>query len=112
MGISLAALGALPPSPVFVSELLILLGGLAAGETAVVAIAAVALALGFLGLLHALLESVIGDPGRHRRVRRSRSERPIAALSIALGAGLLAIAVAGVLLPGSAFVEALAKGQL
>jgi hydrogenase-4 component F len=112
MGISLAALGGLPPSPVFVSELLILLGGLGAGETAVVAIAAVALALGFLGLLHALLESVIGDPGRHRRVRRSRSERPIAALSIALGSGLLALTVAGVLLPGSAFVEALAKGQL
>jgi len=112
MGISLAALGGLPPSPVFVSELLILLGGLTAGETAVVAIAAVALALGFLGLLHALLESVVGEPGRPGRIRRSRSERPIAALSIALGTGLLALTVAGVLLPGSAFVETLAEGRL
>src|SRR5439155_14755988 len=39
MGVSLAALGGLPPSPLFVSELLILLGGIAAGETAVVAVA-------------------------------------------------------------------------
>ena len=37
MGVSLVALAGLPPSPLFVSELLILLGGLAAGETAVAA---------------------------------------------------------------------------
>lgn len=112
MGISLAALGGLPPSPVFVSELLILLGGLSAGQTVVVVVAAVALALGFLGLLHALLEGVIGEPRRRSRVRRSRSERPIVALSIVLGAGLLALTVAGVLLPGSALVDALAEARL
>ena len=112
MGISLAALGGLPPSPLFVSEVLILLGGLTAGETAVVAIAAVALALGFLGLVHALLEGVVGEPGRHARVRRSRSERPIAALSVVLGAGLLALTVAGVLLPDSAFVRHSPRGAV
>src|SRR5207249_1219557 len=96
MAISLVALGGLPPSPLFVSELLILLGGVHAGLTAVVAVAAVALALGFLGLLHALIEGVIGEPsGRRRRVHRS--ERPIAALTAAVTAGLVALAVAGVL---------------
>ena len=64
MGVSLGALAGLPPSPLFVSELLILLGGFAAGETAVAAVATVALALGFLGLLHALLEGVIGEPAQ------------------------------------------------
>jgi len=111
MGLSLAALGGLPPSPIFVSELLILLGGLQAGETAVVAVAAVALALGFLGLLHALVEGVVGAPGGGRR-RRHRGERPILALTGALGAGMLAVTVAGVLLPGSDFVAALVRGAL
>lgn len=112
MAVSLGALGGLPPSPLFVSELLILSGGLSAGETAVVSIAAVALALGFLGLLHALVEGVIGEATKRGRPRRSRSERPIAALMIALGTGLLALAVVGVLLVGSPFVETLTTGAL
>jgi hydrogenase-4 component F len=112
MGVSLGALSGLPPSPLFVSELLILLGGIAAGETAVAAVAAVALALGFLGLLHAFLEGVIGEPGQHRRRARHRSERPIAVMTAALGAGLLALTVAGLLLPGSTFVDTLVRGAL
>jgi len=113
MGVSLGALGGLPPSPLFVSELLILLGGIQAGEVAVVVVAAVALALGFLGLLHALVEGVVGDAVPvHRRRRRHRDERPLVALTVALGAGLLALTVTAVLLPGSAFVEALARGAL
>jgi len=111
MGISLGTLGGLPPSPLFVSELLILLGGMAAGETAVVAVAAVALALGFLGLLHALVEGVVGEPGGRRFVRR-RGERPVAVLTAVLGAALVGLTVTGLLLPGSAFVETLARGSL
>jgi formate hydrogenlyase subunit 3/multisubunit Na+/H+ antiporter MnhD subunit len=112
MGVSLGALAGLPPSPLFVSELLILLGGIAAGETAVAAVAAVAPALGFLGLLHALLEGVIGEPGGRRRHARHRSERPIAVMTAALGAGLLALTVGGLLLPGSTFVDTLVRGAL
>ena len=112
MGVSLGALGGVPPSPVFVSELLILLGGIEAGETAVAAVATVALALGFLGLLHALLEGVVGDTGERRRRARHRSERPIAVMTAALSAGLLALTVAAVLLPGSAFVDTLVRGAL
>jgi hydrogenase-4 component F len=94
-----------------VSELLVLAGGIEAGETAIAAVAAGALALGFLGLLHALLEGVIGPADKRPRAA-SRSERPIAVLTGAFGAGLLALTVAGVLLPGSAFIDALAKGAL
>jgi hydrogenase-4 component F len=112
MGVSLGALGGLPPSPLFVSELLILLGGVAAGEAWVAAVAAVALALGFLGLLHALLEGVIGEPAQRPRRARHRSERPIAVMTAALGAGMLARTVASLLLPGSTFVDTLVRGAL
>jgi hydrogenase-4 component F len=106
MGISLVALAALPPSPLFASELMILLGGVAAGETVVVAVAVIALALGFLGLLHALIEGVLGDPAKRRRPSR-RGERRVVALSCAFGAGLLAVTVASAFAPGSALVEGL-----
>ena len=114
MGVSLIALSGLPPSPLFVSELMILLGGVQAGETAIAAIAAVALALGFLGLLHAFLEGVLGDPAprRRRRAAVSRSERPVAILTAVFAAAMLALTVAGVLLPGSDLVETLARGAL
>jgi hydrogenase-4 component F len=110
MGVSLAALAGLPPSPLFLSELLILIGGFAAGDGIVSVIAAVALALGFLGLLHALIEGVVGD--RERRHRHSRSEHMTVALTGALGAGLLALTVAGLELPGSRLVSVLTKGAL
>ena len=112
MGLSLGALGGLPPSPVFVSEVLILLGGLGAGDTAVVIVATVALALGFLGLLHALLEGVIGAPGSGRRPRAHRGERPMAVMTVVIGAGLASLTIVGLLLPGSAFVLTLARGAL
>jgi hydrogenase-4 component F len=112
MGVSLLTLSGLPPSPLFLSELLILLGGIAAGDALVSAIALIALALGFLGLLHALIEGVVGEHARHHRRARSRAERPIIALTAVLGSGLLALTAAGLLLPGSGFVDTLAKGAL
>jgi hydrogenase-4 component F len=112
MGVSLAALSGLPPSPLFVSELLVLLGGVDAGETAVAAVAVVALALGFLGLLHALIEGVVGEPGGRRRPTRSRAERPIAVLTAALGVALLGLAAVGPFLADSDFIATLARGAL
>jgi hydrogenase-4 component F len=106
MGISLVALAGLPPSPLFASELMILLGGVTAGETVIVAIAVIALALGFLGLLHALIEGVLGEPAKRRRPSR-RSERRVVALSCALGTGLLVLTAVSALVPGSALVEGL-----
>jgi formate hydrogenlyase subunit 3/multisubunit Na+/H+ antiporter MnhD subunit len=102
MGISLIALAALPPSPLFASELLIGLGGVDAGEPVVVAVAVLALALGFLGLLHALFEGVLTGTGERRR-----GDRSILALTGVLGAGLLSLTAVAAFLPGSAFMERL-----
>ncbi|HEX6024069.1 MAG TPA: proton-conducting transporter membrane subunit [Solirubrobacter sp.] len=107
MGISLVALAGLPPSPLFVSEVLIVLGGFQAGETAVAAVAILALALGFLGLLHALVEGVIGDPGKRRRPPSRRRERRTVALTAVLASALLALTALSALVPNSALVEGL-----
>ena len=112
MGVSLAALAGLPPSPLFLSELLILLGGVTAGYTAVTAISVVALALGFLGLLHALMEGVVGEPAPKRRSAHRRADRPTVILTAALGAGLLALTAAGLLLPDSDFITTLTRAAL
>jgi hydrogenase-4 component F len=109
VGISLAALAAFPPSPLFVSELLILLGGIAAGELAVTIVAATLLALGFLGLAHALIEGLVGEP-RPRRWRAGRSARQIARLTVVCGVGMLAITVAACFLPGSDPIELFMRG--
>ena len=85
MGVSLGALAGLPPSPLFVSEVLIIAGGFQAGRAWAAAGAAVLLALGFLGLAHALVETTggqgrtgatargAGPPARHCRSPASRS---------------------------------------
>lgn len=102
--VSLVSLGGLPPSPLFVSELLILLGGLAAGQLVVVGIAAVLLALGFLGLAHALVEGVAGDAPAASAHTRS-SELRLRLLTAAVAAGLLALSATGYALPGSRLVH-------
>jgi hypothetical protein len=77
-----------------------------------VAVAIVALALGFLGLLHAFMEGVLGEPAGRAQRRAHRGERRLVALTATLGSGLLALTAAGALLPDSAFVAALARGVL
>ena len=71
-GISLGALAGLPPSPLFVSEVLIVAGGFQAGRAWAAAAAAVLLALGFLGLAHALHR----DDRRQGRAARDAAPRP------------------------------------
>ncbi len=108
MSVSLVSLAGLPPSPLFVSEAMILLGGMDAGLVAVSSAAAVLLALGFLGLAHALLEGLLGErrgPGR----RPSRSAQAIAALAGAAAVALLALTAVAYALPGSRIVEALMR---
>jgi hydrogenase-4 component F len=108
LGISLGALSGLPPSPLFVSEVLIVAGGFQAGRPWAAAAAAVLLALGFLGLAHNLLELLAG------RARRGRAAAPGArAIAVLAGATLvllLALAAAAVWLPGSELAGALAGG--
>jgi hydrogenase-4 component F len=107
MSVSLLTLAGLPPSPLFVSEVMILLGGMDAGLIAVSSIAAVMLALGFLGLAHALLEGLLGEGKRSRRP--TRSVHAIALLAGAAALALLGLTVVAYALPGSDIVDALMR---
>ncbi len=109
MGISLATLAGLPPSPLFVSEILVIAGGFQAGHPWAATGTAVLLALGFVGLAHALIEVTGGRP--HRRDRsRAPGLRPVVGLAGAATVILLALAVAAFWLPDTDIVEALARG--
>jgi hydrogenase-4 component F len=109
MGISLAALAGLPPSPLFVSEVLIVAGGFEAGRGWAAGIAALLLALGFLGLAHALIETTVGRT--RTRLRTPRERRPalaaLAAVSLLL---LLCLTALAPWLPGSELVDTLVQG--
>jgi hydrogenase-4 component F len=108
MGISLGALAGLPPSPLFLSEVLIVAGGFEAGRSWAAAATAVLLALGFLGLAHALLETTVGKARRRAPGRPGlRSLTALAGASLAILLGLSGVAL---WLPGSAFVDALLRG--
>ncbi len=109
LGISLGSLGGLPPSPLFFSELLILLGGIAAGKLAVTLIAAALLGLGFLGLAHALIDGLLGGE-RDRRWRRGRTVRTVERLALVVGVGLIALSASAYLLPGATAVKTLMRG--
>jgi hydrogenase-4 component F len=109
VGVSLASLSGLPPSPLFFSEVLILAGGIAAGELAVVAVAATALALGFLGLAHALITSTAGEPPAGAATGH-RSSRRLGALTAVIGCALMALALAAYALPGSGLIADLMRG--
>jgi hydrogenase-4 component F len=108
LGISLGALAGLPPSPLFASELLIVAGGFAAGRPWTAAAAAALLALGFLGLAHALLETVAGKgPARERTAPGLRAVVLLTGVAVPC---LLALTVAALWLPGSGIARALAQG--
>jgi hydrogenase-4 component F len=107
MGLALGALAAVPPSPLFVSELLIVAGGFRAGHPGAAIAAIVLLALGFLGLAHALIDVVAGK-AHHRAVVPGL--RGISALTGAAAVLLLGLVAAAFTLPGSELVAALARG--
>ena len=108
MGVSLGALAGLPPSPLFVSEVLIVAGGFQAGRPWAASATALLLALGFLGLAHALLEATGGR--RRRRLPGVAGLRQLGALAGVSVVLLLALSAAALWLPGSDLVDALAKG--
>ncbi len=109
MGISLAALSGLPPSPLFVSEVLIVAGGFQAGHPWAASATALLLALGFLGLAHALIETTAGDsPPRERGPLTGL--RGVTVLTCISAVLMLGLAAAAVVLPGSELVDALLRG--
>ena len=108
-GISLGTLSGLPPSPLFFSEVLILLGGIASHQVAVVVIAAVLIALGFLGLAHALIETLAGESHGHRWPS-GRTVRLTGRLAVGLTLGLLALSAGAYLLADSSAGTSLMGG--
>jgi hydrogenase-4 component F len=106
VGLSLATLSGVPPSPLFLSELLVLSGGVAAGLTWASAAAALLLGLGFLGMAHVLVEGLAGRPSGRRPTSR-RGTRDVGVLAALSCAGLLALTAIAYELPGSALVRAL-----
>jgi hydrogenase-4 component F len=109
MGVSLAVLAGLPPGPLFASELMILLAVIDAGLLPVAVVAALLLALGFLGLAHAFLEALLGEP-RSRRVRSVRSSWTVGAMAVGASIALLAMAALAFELPDAALVREAAGG--
>jgi hydrogenase-4 component F len=109
MGISLVALAGVPPSPMFVSEVLILFGGVAAGQLIIVAIASVLLAMGFLGIAHMAIEALGGSPGERRAPGR-RTGAWISGLTGAAAAGLLSLTLVVYTLPYTTIAHALSLG--
>ncbi|MHB8642160.1 MAG: proton-conducting transporter transmembrane domain-containing protein [Gaiellaceae bacterium] len=108
LGISLGSLAGLPPSPLFASEVLIVAGGFAAGRPWAAGVAAVLLALGFLGLAHTLIDTTVGKaPAREHAAPGLRSVVLLTAVAVPC---LLALAVAALWLPGSAIAQALVQG--
>ena len=108
MGLSLAALSGMPPSPLFVSEVLVVAGGFSAGYAWAGVVTALLLALGFLGLAHALIEITAGKARRHRSP--ASGMRGMRVLVACTGALLLCLAGASLWLPGSDIVAVLARG--
>ena len=107
MGLSLGSLCGLPPSPLLFSEVLIIMGGFTSGYRWAAAVAALLLALGFLGLAHALVQNLLSPSGRPRRDGLAGG-RAVTALSIAAAVLLLALAATTIVLPGSGLVQTLA----
>ncbi len=109
MSVSLGTLAGLPPLPLFASEILVVAGGFDAGRPWAAAAAAVLLALGFLGLGHAMIEVTAG------RFRRGRRESPtglrgtmiLGAVSTVL---LLVLSAGAWTLADSDLVRALTRG--
>lgn len=104
VGLSLGTLSGLPPSPLFLSEVLVLSGGFAAGLAWAGALAAVLLALGFLGMAHVLVEGLAGRPSGRRPTSR-RGTRQIATLALVSATLLLALSAIAYRLPDSALVR-------
>jgi hydrogenase-4 component F len=108
LGLSLATLAGLPPTPLFVSEVLIIAGGFEADRPWIAAASILLLALGFVGLAHTLLETTVGKSRRHRP--STHGLRGLTALTAAAAVLLTALAALAVWLPGSDLVAALIRG--
>lgn len=109
MALCLGTLSGMPPSPLFASEILIIAGGFHAGHPWAAGLAAALLALAFLGLTHALLETTAGEAPT-RDTTRPAGLILVTVLSVVAVVALLTLTVASVQLPDTDLVPAFLKG--
>ena len=109
MSLSLATLSGLPPSPLFFSEVLILMGGFLGGHVLAATLAALLLALGFLGLARVLVEGLLSR-GRTKHLDVVVGARTVGALGIAVAVLLALLAVVAPFLPGTQLVHLVSAG--
>jgi hydrogenase-4 component F len=113
MGICLGTLAGLPPSPLFVSELLIVAGGFQAGRGWEAAVTASLLALAFLGLSRSLLETTAwtssGTPSPRTAVRLP-GLRGAGVLTVVSALLLVTLLGVSTWLPTADMVQAFMKG--
>lgn len=113
MAVTAFTLAGLPPSPLFFSELFIILGGIESGHILLASTLAVLIALAFIGLLHALLEALQGSPSPdHQPAATMRTGRtaPILVPTVVTAIALAALTACAWLLPASGIVRQLAQG--
>jgi hydrogenase-4 component F len=113
MAVTAFTLAGLPPSPLFFSELFIILGGIESGYVVLASTLAVLIALAFIGLLHALLEALQDSPGKDSQpTPKASRERtaPILIPTVLTAAALAALTACAWLLPASGIVRHLAQG--
>ena len=106
MGLSLSALSGLPPSPLFFSEVLIIMGGFASGNQVAAILAAVLLALGFVGLAHVLVQDLLvaGRCSQRDGIAGARALVWLTAVALVL---LLGLAALSLFLSDTAFIQSL-----
>ena len=113
MAVCAFTLGGLPPSPLFFSELFIILGGIESGQVVLASTLAVLIAFAFIGLLHALLEALQTNSGQDSQpARKASADRtaPILIPTIFTTAALAALTAYAWFLPASGLVRHLAQG--
>jgi hydrogenase-4 component F len=113
MAVTAVTLGGLPPSPLFFSELFIILGGVRTGHVVLAGVLAVFVALAFIGLLHALLEALQGPVSEETApapAPRPARRAPIVAPTLATVVLLAGLTASAWLLPDSGIVHRLAQG--
>jgi hydrogenase-4 component F len=111
MSLSLGSLSGLPPSPLFFSEVLIIMGGFATGSKVSATLAAVLLALGFVGLAHVLVQDLLVAGRRTQRVDIAGA-RGLGALTIAAVVLLLGLAALALFLPDTTYIHSLVTDLL
>lgn len=120
MAVSVVTLGGLPPSPLFLSELFIVLGGIRSGHVVAATVLALLVALAYVGLLGSLLDAARADGHGATGVGGAGVVAPdgaaaasgsrIAVATLGSVVALACLAAAAIALPGSELATRIGSG--